>query len=97
MKKYFAFDGESVEFFETKEEAIKFCNDALEFYRDDAFEYGWLDEATQVCWGKVKQFAQQCNILKLCEKKSDCQDPFCLDSHNTNFDFECDYELKDLE
>lgn len=60
---YFAFwpdNGEEV--FKKKEDAIAFCKEAIDLYREDAADEGWGDEVRQVYWGVVAQRATEIEV-----------------------------------
>lgn len=61
--KYFAYyseDGFST--FATKEEAIDFCNRAIEDIREDCSGSEWSDFVESVCWGELKQYAKEVDM-----------------------------------
>lgn len=61
MNKYFAYSNDlGTEFFETEQEAIDWCEDEIQFYRDQAGLDEWSDEVESVCYGKIiaKSFEQ---------------------------------------
>lgn len=61
MDKYFAYSNDlGIEFFETEQEAIDWCNDEIQWYREQAGMDEWSDEVESVCYGKVlgKSFEQ---------------------------------------
>lgn len=64
--KYFAYDPEcGPEFFESKEQAIEYCNQALEIAQECAqFDNEWPEWVDSICWGEIKQIASECNIGK---------------------------------
>ncbi len=62
--KYFAYDPEcGHEFFESKEQAIEYCNQALEIAQECAqLDNEWPDWVDNICWGEVKQRVQEVNL-----------------------------------
>ena len=54
MDKYFAYSNDcGIEFFGTEQEAIDWCNDEIQWYREQAGMDEWSDEVESVCYGKV--------------------------------------------
>lgn len=60
MSKYFAYDSEyGFKLFDTAEEAKDYAQLQIDFLREEAVE-GWPDDAVEsVCWGVVKQRAEE--------------------------------------
>lgn len=55
---YFAFSpDEGAEFFFKKSDAIEYCEQAIDGYREER-EDGWDDDVSRVCWGPVVQRAR---------------------------------------
>jgi hypothetical protein len=56
--KYFSYDptGYGFELHETREEAKKAANDALDYEKREAVFGGWDDNVTKICWGELKQW-----------------------------------------
>lgn len=62
-KKYFAYDSEDgLSTFATKEEAIDFCNRAIERMGGDCSGSEWSDFVESVCWGEIKQAAKEIDM-----------------------------------
>lgn len=54
MDKYFAYTNDlGIEFFETEEEAIQWCNDEIQHYREQAGLDEWSDEVGSIQYGKI--------------------------------------------
>ena len=54
MYKYFAYSSDcGIEFFETEQEAINWCNDEIQYYREQAGFDEWSDEVESICYGKI--------------------------------------------
>lgn len=53
---WFSFDGDTFETHETREDAQKAAQDALDDCRADAVE-GWPDEVYRICWGQIVESA----------------------------------------
>lgn len=63
MYNYFAHDPEAgTEFFRTEEEAIAYCNDAIQDCREQAMEdCEWQELVENVCWGVIEQITNEVN------------------------------------
>lgn len=91
MSKFFAYDpDDGFQIFDNQEEAIAYCNKAIDGYRAEAGgSDGWYDEVEEICWGKIKQQAI------MCDKK-----PWPVDDDDPDgdppFDYTCDYCLSDI-
>ncbi|MBA7802553.1 hypothetical protein HV170_13610 [Citrobacter freundii] len=82
--KFFMFDPDNgFETYKTAEEAKSAAEEAIDYYRGDAGD-GWPDEVSQVCWGEIKQDAQQVGLRPRNEEDSG------------NCEMICDYELKEI-
>lgn len=54
MEKYFAYSNDcGIEFFESEEEAIIWCKDEIQSYREQAGMDEWSDDVESVCYGKI--------------------------------------------
>ena len=54
MNRYFAYSSDcGIEFFDTEQEAIAWCNDEIQYYREQAGLDEWSDEVESVIYGKV--------------------------------------------
>lgn len=54
MGNYFAYSNDcGIEFFDTEQDAIDWCNDEIQFYREQAGLDEWCDEVESVRYGKV--------------------------------------------
>lgn len=69
------------EVFDTEEKAKNYAKDAIDYFASYASE-GWSDEVNHVCWGKLSQETVMAN-------KRPCE--------TGEFEYMCDYELKDVE
>lgn len=89
--KYFSYDpeGDGFTLHNTAEEAKKHAEDDLSCHRDNASE-GWSDSVEHVCWGEVKQTTFKVREMT----KEDAEHSGIYVSND--FDYICDYELKDL-
>lgn len=82
--KFFMYDPENgFETYKTAEEAKAAANEAIDYYRGDAGD-GWPDEVSQVCWGEIKEEAQQTGLRHRNEEDSG------------SCDMICDYELTEI-
>ncbi|UFT92850.1 hypothetical protein [Pectobacterium carotovorum] len=82
---YFAFTYDhGSEFFETQREAITFCEESIDDYRDNR-EDGWDEDVQHVCWGVILQMAQG----------FDAQGIHTSDRRHTYQT--CDYRLDDVQ
>lgn len=89
--KYFSYDPEGNGFtlHKTAEEAKNHAEDDLACHRDNASE-GWSDSVEHVCWGELKQMSFKVNEMT----KEDAEHAgICV---SNDFDYICDYQLKDL-
>ena len=98
--KYFSYGPEGdVNIHETKAEAIKFAEVALDYYRDFADD-GWNEDVNNICWGEIKQHTvmfgrkePDCNNCLM--EKEDCE---CGEYEPAGVhDYICDYKLEDVE
>ncbi|MFH2660065.1 hypothetical protein ABK774_11795 [Enterobacter hormaechei] len=82
--KFFMFDPDNgFETYKTAEEAKAAADEAIDYYRGDAVD-GWPEEVEQVCWGEIKQDAQQVGLRPRDEEdKNGCE-------------MICDYQLTDM-
>lgn len=86
--KFFAYDPDSgFELFATEAEAKKFADDAIEYYRGDAFTDGWPDEVNQVCWGRLMGESTKVNARPV--------DLQC--DYEARFSEICDFQIVDVE
>ena len=77
---YFSYDSDSgVEFHETEAEAIKACESALGYYREESPD-GWPDEVESIKWGLVLGRSEQCDVQPV--------------EDHPDFTETCDYVLK---
>ncbi|MBL5978399.1 hypothetical protein JAO85_14005 [Comamonas sp. NyZ500] len=77
---YFSYDSDSgVEFHETEAEAIKACESALGYYREESPD-GWPDEVESLKWGLVLGRSVQCDVQPI--------------EDHPDFTETCDYQLK---
>lgn len=54
MEKYFAYSNDcGIVFFESEEEAIIWCKDEIQSYREQAGMDEWSDDVESVCYGKI--------------------------------------------
>lgn len=54
MEKYFAYSNDcGIEFFESEEEAIIWCKDEIQSYREQAGMDEWSDDVESICYGKI--------------------------------------------
>jgi len=60
MSQYFCYDGESMQFFETADEAREHAESALGFENELALE-GWTDASMDICWGQLSQIMEVVN------------------------------------
>lgn len=59
MGKYFAYDIEcGFELFETADEAESYAQEQIDCFREEATE-GWSESVETVCWGELKQVANE--------------------------------------
>lgn len=59
MGKYFSYDSEcGFELFNTADEAQSYAQDMIDGFREEAAE-GWPESVESVCWGEIKQQAQE--------------------------------------
>jgi len=68
---WFSFDGESFTTHETREEAQKDAQNALEDCRSDAFD-GWPEQVYRICWGQVIENATV--VVERPRTEDDCVD-----------------------
>lgn len=101
MLRFFAYLGDcNCEFHATEAEAIKACEAAIDSWM--CRESGeWSDEVERVCWGVVKQRADETNRRERC-KVENCEERFggsapCDGGHHGGFDIEVEYALRDVE
>lgn len=88
---YFAYCPDSgFETFKTKEEAIKYAQDAIDWFRDEACE-GWDESVEHVCWGKVIQETKMVNEMSTEEAEEKLG--ITLSSDCSGY---CDYKLEDV-
>lgn len=79
---FFSHDTEGgTEFHKTEAEAIKWCEEALQVYREESGD-GWAEEVESISWGVVIGRAVKCNAVP-------------LPDHHEFFET-CDYELKSV-
>lgn len=101
MDKFFAYLGDGdYEFFATEAQAVAACETAIDsgLCRESG---EWSDEVERVCWGIVKQRAEETNRRERC-KVEDCEERFggsapCDGGHHGDFDIEVEYVLRDVE
>ena len=89
--KYFSYDpeGDGFTLHATAEEAQKHAENDLACHRDNASE-GWSDSVEHVCWGEVKQTTFK--VREMTKEDAEHAGIYV----NIDFDYICDYELKDL-
>ena len=90
--KYFSYDpeGNGFEFHNTPEEAKLAAENSLASSRDFAIDYGWDDSVTLILWGEIKERVTK--VRELTKAEAIQQDIYI----GGDFDFICDYELKEL-
>lgn len=89
--KYFAYCPDSgFETFKTEEEAIKYAQDAVDWFRDGASE-GWDESVAQVCWGKILQEAKI--VDEMSTKEAEEKLGIIISADCSGY---CDYKLEDL-
>ena len=88
LPKYFSvlpdagiFDDEGYRVHWTKQEAIDRCNEAIEYLRDLSCE-GWNEEVEEICWGEIRQQAQEIHHQE---------------TPGGEFDYTCDYVLRGVK
>lgn len=90
--KYFAYCPEAgYETFKTEQEAVDYANESIEHYSELSADYGWDENVNYVSWGEIKQRATMCDIKTYdqCVKEGL--------NLSQEFDYHCDYKLKDVK
>lgn len=83
--KFFGYDPETgFETFKTKEEAINYAQEAIDWYREGAGD-GWDECVTSVCWGEIKGETVEVGLRPATEDAE------------TSCEMYCDYILKEVE
>lgn len=90
--KYFAYCPDSgFETFQTREEAEKYAQEAIDWFRDSASE-GWNEEVSGVCWGEIKQET----VMTCCKTVKEAEEELGVIIDATCYSGYADYGLKDV-
>jgi hypothetical protein len=94
---YFSFDKAECEylFHETKEEAKKEAEKALDRHKDNASEYGWTSEdmTDEIGWGAVKESLKETSRKEKSDYTGEEWEEMCS---NSLFETMIDYDLKEV-